>query len=240
MLPKLVPRFITPPPRRFFRRASPVHATSQTPANRLRTQKKKSNDLCPATPTTYESSEAIKSSAKLTPLRGRENSDLNPSKYVMIKRDPSIFNFGETSLKRKHKLLELKQEFSLVKEARLQRESKRILCKALESRYNVSLPYTQLSCLSQREILEHAQGLWRSSLGKRTCLQMKLWLLQTLSLRSVETEQARVHIAAFTIQLYWRRYKVSHTKTNGLALKHRQKRVQAAAVTIQRMYRGYR
>eukprot|EP00359_Climacostomum_virens_P005792 CAMPEP_0204900528 /NCGR_PEP_ID=MMETSP1397-20131031/2524_1 /ASSEMBLY_ACC=CAM_ASM_000891 /TAXON_ID=49980 /ORGANISM="Climacostomum Climacostomum virens, Strain Stock W-24" /LENGTH=389 /DNA_ID=CAMNT_0052068691 /DNA_START=265 /DNA_END=1434 /DNA_ORIENTATION=+ len=185
--------------------------------------------------TNGQSSEAINISSSLTQAATRDSSRLVTSKSLHVKRNSHFKVERDASTRRHRKLEGIQNQYTVAKEARQQRELKRTLCKALERRYGVKLPYIEMCCLTEREILEHAKTVWRDQLAINAWKQMKHWYLQTQALRNVEVELARVHIAAYTIQLYWHKYKVSV-----LASKQHRKRLDAAALKIQKVFRGYR
>lgn len=141
---------------------------------------------------------------------------------------------------RQQKIEGIEQQYTAVKEARLRRQLKQTLCIALEKRYKVSLPFLEMCSLTEREILANAKEIWRTQLARKALAQMKHWLHQTIAIRSIEVEFARVHIAAYTIQLYWRKYKVRNKQETVIACRQQQTLRHAAATQIQKVYRGYK
>jgi hypothetical protein len=121
------------------------------------------------------------------------------------------FNSGQRNSQQQRRLLHISENYNLVKEARRQRALKRTLCEALQMRYKVPVVYIELFCLTEHQIVECVREKWRMRLAQAALKQMILRWKQSQVRRSLEAEAARVHMAAFVIQLYWAKFKVRPT-----------------------------
>lgn len=239
MLPKFDNHFISPSPKRSAPYFSPTPTLFPTTTHPRRMLKRRHKTLNTKLNSIEKSWEAIPFIPSLTQLTLNHSSNSGTCKSTFGRRDLSFSGMKDMKDKRRHKLRGLLQSYAVAKEARMQ-EAKRTLCKALEKRYGVNLPFSEVSDLTESELLEHAKSLWRIDLARRACYQMKQWLTHTSAMRLIKGELARVYIAAFTIQLYWRKFMVSPTKALKLSSITQQQQLHTAAVVIQKMYRGYR
>lgn len=237
MLPKLQPQN-SPSPRRTIQRSSASPASLHIASLHRRSLNRKWEDRSAFL--VERSCEANDPSPKLTRLSCKPTPKLMTCKSLNIKRNTSFISVRESGIARHIRLEGILSQYAELKEARLQRERKRLLCKALEKLYELSLPYIEMCSLTETEILAHAQALWKEQLARKAIGRLKQSCVQKLALRNIKAVNARHHIAAFTIQLYWRKYKVLNKQVNVLAFKQQLALHNKAAIKIQKVYRGYR
>ena len=113
------------------------------------------------------------------------------------------------------------------------------LRKQLLKHYHVKLSLHTLRHLSESQLCElavHRRRMRLASLAAHTMLQ---WLRSRQLLRAMSAQRARMHLAAFVIQQYWRRYLVPTMQTHVKRPRDAVQQLSRSAVTIQRVYRGY-
>jgi hypothetical protein len=223
MLPKLLPRF-TPSPLRPSKDKSHSPLHGQLPRRRSNSR-----------------ADEAEVSRKLSKQSMILDKSYQQSRYsASIQRHVSFESVRSVSIKRNLKLAKCMHEYSTVKEGRLHRHLKQTLCQALERRYSVRLPYIELGSFTEKQILEHAKQLWHLQLARVALLKMKRRQRLTSTLRCIEAELGRVHMAAYSIQQHWRSYKVLCSKVHVLAKRQLKERQEQAATDIQRVFRGHR
>eukprot|EP00359_Climacostomum_virens_P005866 CAMPEP_0204903834 /NCGR_PEP_ID=MMETSP1397-20131031/4510_1 /ASSEMBLY_ACC=CAM_ASM_000891 /TAXON_ID=49980 /ORGANISM="Climacostomum Climacostomum virens, Strain Stock W-24" /LENGTH=250 /DNA_ID=CAMNT_0052072539 /DNA_START=601 /DNA_END=1352 /DNA_ORIENTATION=- len=132
-------------------------------------------------------------------------------------------------------LIEKKQEQMAMRRNIETRKFRRRLADFLCKRYKVDMGGLDFSSKSELNIIEAVRHKWRVTLASKAAKVMIEWAKKQKLKRLKEETEAKHHIAAFRIQLHWRKFNACVV----LPRKRRQLEHQSA-LTIQRCYRGYR
>lgn len=116
-----------------------------------------------------------------------------------------------------------------------ERKCKLALSFLLKRHYGIVFSRARLETSSKEAMVQAAVQRRSRKAALQAAKRMKVWL-EEQKVKKIRRElQAKEHLSAFRIQIYWRNY----AKTVISARKVAQKRCKAAT-TIQRIYRGYR
>ena len=91
------------------------------------------------------------------------------------------------------------------------RERKKTLAKMLRNRYGVKFSVWEINRLSEEQMTRRAVEKHGWKLAQAAGRQMVRWFYRQRLCHGIHEVAVREHMAAFLIQLYWRRYQVPST-----------------------------
>lgn len=113
------------------------------------------------------------------------------------------------------------------------------LRKQLYKHYRVRLSLHSLRHLSESQLCDLAVQRRRQRLATSAAQAMRRWLHSRRLLKAVSLQKHRMHMAAFVIQQYWKRYVVLSMQRRVKRPRERLELMTHSALVIQRYYRGH-
>ena len=132
-----------------------------------------------------------------------------------------------------YRISALKRELAPLQEVLQARERKKLLGKALLSRYQCRLTGRDIERMSEGEMLVKAKKVWARRIAKHCAVQMRKWLLSKQLERSQKGQIYMENRAAALIQRNWRRHRVVISAKDTVFCRNQ------AILCIQRHIRGY-
>ena len=129
-----------------------------------------------------------------------------------------------------------RQQKEAAVEVNQSRVRKRKLARILTRTYGIRFTRADIGRLSEEELTTKAVKGRSLLAATNAARQMVQWYRRQVLGRRVEAVRVRNHLAAYRIQLEWKRYYVSARQRQAVKERERTR----AAETIQRVYRGYR
>lgn len=187
--------------------------------------------LSPFTPSPVTVKSGTRECTSPWTLRGRNSR--------FSRHNPSFPDTSFSSLRRRTSSLsaQLHRFHTLRSEALqvlLSRNHKKLLASLLKRHYGVKFTLCELSSLTCDEMTLKAVHHRAFKYAQKAAVKLLNWFRVMKFRKGLMTQEARSHMAAVCIQIHWRKY-----RDTVLRPRETYKRRWAAAVCIQRIYRGY-
>lgn len=132
------------------------------------------------------------------------------------------------------RLTQLRSEHSNLLHILQERNRKQRLAVLLKKRYGATFSRAKIETSSKECLVNEAVLKWQRTIALKAARQLQLWLSQVRIDRIHREIKAKEHLAAYRIQIYWKKYRFSVISTREKTAEMTKK-----VVLIQAWFRGY-